>query len=94
MTDIAPVLASSLLTDKELDRILAGVVSGVGGRGDYAEEHLTTGFQGIDTAVLDGGLESGRVVEVAGDEGSGRAEVSMFEYILNSPYCLSNRDEG
>ena len=75
-----PLLASSLLTDKDLDGILASVFSVSNHRTTTDKtNYLTTGFGNLDAIALSGGLEPGRVVEIAGaGVGAGVSEVRLF----------------
>jgi hypothetical protein len=68
-----PLLASAVVTSEELERLFDNVI---GGKPLLTRKHgvLRTGQRSVDEAV-GGGLESGRVVGVWGDAGSGGAEV-------------------
>jgi RecA/RadA recombinase len=71
---VEPVLASSLIEDEELDNLLNSVCDS--GSKDCKDEQrrLGTGVKSLDTA-LSGGLESGRIVEISGEAGTGASEV-------------------
>ena len=74
----SPLLASSLLTDEDLDRLLDSVsgtsISSGKNNNTNQIEYLTTGLKSLD-AALARGLESARIVEISGDAGAGVSEV-------------------
>lgn len=69
----APILASSLLGEEDLDDIIATVFRGVPQR--RAGERLVAGVKSVDD-VLGGGLGTGDVVGVSGSDGGGKEDVS------------------
>lgn len=72
----APILASSLLDEEDLDDIVASVFWGRARR-HRAGERLGTGIRSVDHALGDG-LRPGDVVGVSGCEDGGRDDVSLF----------------
>jgi len=71
-----PLLASSFISDEELDAILEGVYSpGIKKRREK-RVRLQTGVKSVDDA-LGGGLVGGRVVSISGEPGGGSSEVLL-----------------
>jgi predicted ATP-dependent serine protease len=69
-----PLLASSLISNSELDAILDNITSpGVRNK----SVRLATGVRSVDDALC-GGLVGGRVVSVSGEAGGGSSEVSRL----------------
>ncbi|USP78538.1 uncharacterized protein yc1106_05812 [Curvularia clavata] len=76
-----PTLASSFLTDEDLDGILPRVISSNDNQHiPNKTEYLTTGLKSLDKAALDGGLEPRCVVEIVGaGVGGGLSEAAVVD---------------
>ena len=75
-----PRLASQLISDEELDDLLESECNSSLGDKTSEKERLGTGLKNLDR-TLEGGFESGRVVEISGEAGAGASEVSSYKHV-------------
>jgi RecA/RadA recombinase len=69
-----PILASSLITEEDIDALIGKVLKGqIDSRKET--EGISTGIPSVDDA-LGGGLRKGAVVGVSGSPGAGASDVS------------------
>jgi len=81
-----PLLASQLIGDQGLDELLESVCNvKIQHQNGFGGSVLQTGVRSLDDA-FGGGIQSGRVVGVSGEAGTGGSEVSILILDVEQQY--------